>query len=598
MINKNTAYRTHTCGELTLKEEGNEVTLSGWCDTVRDHGNLTFIDLRDRYGLTQVVLDHSKSEVVKEVAKNAKKESVIKVTGKITKRPKGTENKDLVTGEIEIAVDEAEVITKAQPLPIDLTQKTITNEDLMLKYRYLALRKQDLKEKMELRHKLVKVARDFYDEEGFIDIETPVLAKSTPEGARDYLVPSRVHQGKFYALPQSPQIFKQLIMIAGFDRYMQIAKCFRDEDLRADRQPEFTQIDVEMSFVEQEDVMKIHENLMKKIFKEVKGIDIKIPFDVLTYEEAVDRFGIDRPDTRFDLELINLTDTLSKGEFNVFNSVVENGGLIKAINLKGKSDLSRKDISKLEDFVKIYRAKGLGILKYENGKFESNIVKFFNEEVLNEVKEKAMVDEKDVLLIVADNKKVVNESLGNLRVHLAKQYGLIDENKFNFLWVTDFPMFEWSAEFDRLQAMHHPFTSPKKEDIYKLLDKPLEVKSDAYDMVLNGSEIGGGSIRIHDPELQSKIFDALKISKEDAKEKFGFFLEAFKYGAPPHGGLAFGLDRLVMILSGAKSIREVIAFPKNKAAQSLMEESPSNVDNDQLKELGLKLDIVKKDDKK
>jgi aspartyl-tRNA synthetase len=598
MVDKKTAYRTNTCGELTLNEEGNEVTLSGWCDTVRDHGNLTFIDLRDRYGVTQVVLDHSKSNEIKYVAKNAKKESVIQISGKVTKRPKGTENKELVTGEVEIAVENATVLTKAEPLPIDLTDRTETNEDLMLKYRHLALRKDDLKEKMELRHKLIKIVRDFYDEEGFIDIETPILAKSTPEGARDYLVPSRVHNGKFYALPQSPQIFKQLIMIAGFDRYMQIAKCFRDEDLRADRQPEFTQIDVEMSFVEQEDVMKIHEKLMKKVFKEIKGIEIKTPFPVLTYDEAIEKYGIDRPDTRFDLELINFTEILSKGDFNVFNSVKESGGLIKGINLKGKADLSRKDISKLEDFVKIYRAKGLAVLKYASGKFESNIVKFFNDSILEEVKKSANVEEGDILLIVADNDKVVNESLGNLRVHLAKQFDLIDENKFNLLWVIDFPMFEWSEEFDRLQAMHHPFTSPKKEDIDKLMDKPLEVKSDAYDMVLNGSEIGGGSIRIHDPKLQSKIFEALKISESDAQEKFGFFLDAFKYGAPPHGGLAFGLDRLVMILSGAKSIREVIAFPKNKAAQSLMEDSPSNVDTSQLKELGLKLDIVKKEDKK
>ena len=582
-----TAYRTNTCGELTLKQDGEEVTLIGWADTVRDHGNLTFIDLRDRYGLTQVVLDHKKSDDIASVGKDARKECVIQIKGKVKKRPEGTEKKDLATGEIEIEVSEAKIVTKSDPIPVDLNDRISTNEDLLLKYRYLALRKDDLQKIMMLRHKTVKTVRDFFDEEGFIEIETPILAKSTPEGARDYLVPSRVNPGRFYALPQSPQLFKQLSMIGGFDRYVQIARCFRDEDLRGNRQPEFTQIDLEMSFVEQEDIIAVNEKLMKRIWKDILGIELKIPFPILTFDQAMEKYGVDCPDTRFGLELINLTELLSKGEFQVFNSVVEKEGIIKAINLKGKAELSRKEISKLEDQVKIYRAKGLATLKMVEGKFESNIVKFFSEEILKELKEKTGAENGDILLIVADNEKIVNDSLGNLRNYLGKEYELIDESKFNFLWVVDFPMFEWSEEFKRLQAMHHPFTSPKKEDLARLEKEPLKIKSDAYDLVLNGSEIGGGSIRIHDPEVQKRIFNTLKISDEDAQEKFGFFLEAFKYGAPPHGGLAFGLDRIIMILAGTNNIRDVIAFPKNKAAESPMDGSPGKVDSKQLEELSL-----------
>ena len=586
-----TAYRTNTCGELTLKEEGNKVTLIGWCDTVRDHGNLTFIDLRDRYGLTQVVLDHKKSEDIAGVGKGARKECVVQVKGTVKKRPDGTVKKDLTTGEIEVEVNEAKIVTKSAPIPVDLNDRINTNEDLLLKYRYLALRKKDLQEILMLRHRAVKVVRDFFDSEGFIEIETPILAKSTPEGARDYLVPSRVNPGRFYALPQSPQLFKQLLMIAGFDKYIQIARCFRDEDLRADRQPEFTQIDLEMSFVEQEDIIAVNERLMKKLWKDILDVDLNTPFPVMTYDDAMEKYGVDRPDARFGLELINLTDTLSKGEFKVFSDVVANDGIIKAINLKGKSDLSRKDISKLEDFVKIYRAKGLATLKYVDGKFESNIVKFFSDEILKELKEKTKAEENDILLIVADTQKVVNDSLGNLRNELAKKYDLIGKDNWKFLWVVDFPMFEYSEEFNRLQAMHHPFTSPKKEDLDILESEPLKVKSDAYDLVLNGYELGGGSIRIHDPVLQKRIFNTLKISDEDAQEKFGFFLDAFKYGAPPHGGLAFGLDRIIMLLAGTTNIRDVIAFPKNKAAESPMDGSPGKVDSKQMEELSLIINL-------
>jgi len=582
-----TAYRTNTCGELTLEKEGQEVTLIGWCDTVRDHGNLTFIDLRDRYGITQVVLDHKKDETIAIVGKESRKEFVIQIKGKVKKRPEGTEKKDLLTGEIEIDVDEAKVITKADPIPVDLNDRINTSEELLLKYRYLALRKEELQKILMLRHKTVKVVRDFCDEEGFIEIETPILAKSTPEGARDYLVPSRGSPGRFYALPQSPQLFKQLSMIAGFDKYMQIAKCFRDEDLRADRQPEFTQIDIEMSFVEQQDIIEVNERLIQRIWKDIKGVELQTPFPIMTYDEAMEKYGVDAPDTRFGLELINLTETLSKGEFEVFNEVVAKGGIIKVINLEGKANLSRNEISKLEEVVKIYRAKGLATLKLVDGKFESNIVKFFSEDILNELKEKTNAKDNDILLIVADVPKVVNDSLGNLRNELAKNYDLIEKDKWNFLWVVDFPMFDFSEEFNRIQAMHHPFTSPKKEDLGLLESDPMKVKSDAYDLVLNGYEIGGGSIRIHDPQLQKRIFNTLKISDEDAQEKFGFFLDAFKYGAPPHGGLAFGLDRLIMLLAGTTNIRDVIAFPKNKAAESPMDGSTGKVDSKQLEELNL-----------
>jgi len=509
-------YRTNTCGELTLAKEGQEVTLAGWCDTVRDHGNITFIDLRDRYGLTQIVLDHSKNEDVANIAKKARKEFVLQVKGIIKKRPVGTEKKEMITGEIEIDVTSVKILTEAAPLPIDLTERTNTNEDLLLKYRYLNLRKKEMQDKFLLRHKIVKSVRAFYDSENFIEIETPILAKSTPEGARDYLVPSRVNPGRFYALPQSPQLFKQLIMISGFDRYVQIAKCFRDEDLRADRQPEFTQIDVEMSFVEQEDIMELHERLMKQIMKEIKGFELKLPLPRLTYTEAMERYGIDKPDTRFDLELIDLTKILSKDDFQVFNTVVANEGIIKGINLKGKSDLSRNEISKLEEVVKIYKAKGLATLKMIDGKIESNIVKFFKEDTLAKLVQVAKLENGDILLVVADKKNIVFDSLGNLRNYLGKEFDLIDKTKWNFLWVYDFPMFEWDAEEGRPKSTHHPFTSPRMEDIDLLETDPLKLMSVAYDLVLNGFELGGGSIRIHDPMVQARVFKALNISDEDA----------------------------------------------------------------------------------
>jgi len=590
--------RTHTCGALSSKEEGKTVTLQGWADTVRDHGPITFIDLRDRYGVTQVVLNHEVSEEIKKVGKEVRKEFVLQIEGKVKKRPSGTENKKISTGEIEIDAHKAIILTRALPLPVDLTGRTETNEDMMLKYRYLALRNPLLQKNIIFRHKLVKLVRDFFDENNFLEIETPILAKSTPEGARDYLVPSRVNPGKFYALPQSPQIFKQLIMISGFDRYFQIARCFRDEDLRADRQPEFTQIDVEMSFVEENDIMEINEKLIARIFKEMLGVEVKLPLPRMDYDEAISKYGVDRPDTRFGLELIDVTDILSKGEFNAFNNAVAGKGIIKAINVQGQSDFSRKDLNDLENFVKIYKAHGMAYLKFEGGKFEGSITKYFSEELLSKLKERVHAKEKDLILIVADKPKVVNDSLGFMRNYLAKKLNLIKDGTYNLLWVNNFPMFEWDETENKVTFVHHPFTSPRKEHIEFMEKDPLKVKALAYDLVLNGIELGGGSIRIHNPEVQARVFKMIGLTEEEAKEKFGFFLEAFNYGAPPHGGLAFGLDRIVMLLCGAESLRDVITFPKNKAASSLLEDTPSGVSAKQLKELNIVIDLPEVEAKK
>jgi len=590
--------RTHTCGELNSKLIGKKVTLQGWTDTVRDHGPITFIDLRDRYGSTQVVIDHKKSTELHEAGKTIRKEFVLQIEGTVKKRPAGTEKKALATGEIELDADSVKILTKALPIPIDLTARTETNEDLMLKYRYLALRDPALQKKIIFRHKLVKLVRDFYDEEGFLEIETPILAKSTPEGARDYLVPSRVHPGNFYALPQSPQLFKQLLMIGGMDKYFQIARCFRDEDLRADRQPEFTQIDVEMSFVDEEDVMKVNEKLIQKVFKEMMGVEVKLPLLRMGWDEAIERFGIDRPDTRFGLELVDVTNILSKGEFNAFKSVVEGGGVIKAINVSGQAEFSRKDMNEIENFTKIYRAHGAAFLKFQGEKFDGSIVKYFSADLLDKLKLATKAKENDLIVIVADKAKVVNDSLGFLRVYLAKKLDLIKPNTFNLLWVKDFPMFKIDEEDGSITFEHHPFTSPRIEHLDFMEKEPLKVKALAYDLILNGTELGGGSVRIYNPELQSRVFKMIGLSEEEANKKFGFFLEAFRYGAPPHGGLAFGLDRLVMILSGAESLREVIAFPKNKAAVSLMDDSPSEVAAKQLKELSIDLVLPKEEEKK
>lgn len=587
--------RTHTCGELTKKDIGKKTILCGWNHSRRDHGGIIFIDVRDRYGITQIVFDPKHNKKIHSEAEHLSREDVLQAKGTVRYRGKELENRKLVTGEIEVLIDELTVLNKSATPPFEIDNRFVVNEDLRLKYRYLDLRRPSMQNALAIRHKMIKVARDYFDGLNFLEIETPLLAKSTPEGARDYLVPSRVHPGKFYALPQSPQLFKQLLMISGFDRYLQIAKCLRDEDLRADRQPEFTQIDLEMSFIDEEDIYSIMDGMIKKIWKEVLNIDIKTPIKRITYDEAMDKYGSDKPDLRFGLELANITDIAKDSDFEVFKNAIKSGGCVKAINVKSAGDkFSRSDIDSFISFVQIYEAKGLAWTKMTDKGMESSIVKFFNERVQKELIKKLNAEKGDLLLFVADHKHfIVNNALGFLRVELAKKLNLIKPNTYNFVWITDFPLLDFDEDLQRHVAIHHPFTSPKDSDVALLDTEPLKVKAKAYDLTLNGVEIGGGSIRIHKSELQQKIFDVLGITREDAESKFGFLLDAFRYGAPPHGGVAFGVDRLAAIITGNESIREVIAFPKTKAAESLMEGSPSEVSEEQLKELNLKLDIVK-----
>ncbi|HPM42732.1 MAG TPA: aspartate--tRNA ligase [Candidatus Omnitrophota bacterium] len=583
--------RTHTCGELTIKDVGKTVTLCGWVGPRRDHGNIIFIDLRDGYGLTQIVFNPETDPDVHKIGEELRAEFVVRVTGKIEKRPDGTENTKLATGAIELHVKNVEILNKSQTPPFEIVDAANVTEEARLKYRYLDLRRSVMQKSLRLRHKVCKAARDYFDGRNFVEVETPILTKSTPEGARDYLVPSRVNPGMFYALPQSPQLFKQILMVSSFDRYFQIAKCFRDEDLRADRQPEFTQFDIEMTFVTEEDIFEVSEGLMKRLFKEAIGVDLPVPFPRLKYSEAMKRFGCDKPDTRFGLELSEITDIVKDCQFKVFQDVVQKGGKVIAINAKGCGGYSRGQIDQLIEFVKEYGAKGLANFKVDKGALASQIDKFFSKVELESVRKACSAEDGDMIFIVADKRKTAYDAMSALRKHLGKKLGLIDEKKFNFLWVTDFPLFQWNEEEKRWESEHHPFTSVYPEDINMLEEgKDLGlVRSRSYDLVINGTEIGSGSIRIHQQKLQELIFRTIGIDDEQARVRFGFLLDAFKFGAPPHGGVAFGLDRLMTLFLGCESIRDVIAFPKTQKAVCPMTNAPSPVDDKQLTELNIKI---------
>lgn len=582
--------RSHMCQALNIENIGEVITLSGWVQKRRNLGGLVFVDLRDRSGVMQIVFDNDVSESAFKKAETLGSEYVITVKGKIHERE--SKNPNMPTGDIEVFAEEIEILNQSETPPIYIKDDDDVSENLRLKYRYLDLRKSSMQKNLILRHKVAQTVRNFLSNEGFLEIETPMLTKTTPEGARDYLVPSRVNPGKFFALPQSPQLFKQLLMVSGMERYFQIVKCFRDEDLRADRQPEFTQIDCEMSFVNVEDVIATNERLLQTVFKEVMNMDIKLPIDRMTYQEAMERYGSDKPDVRFGFELVDLGEIVKNCGFKVFTSAIENGGAVKAINVKGYGDkFSRKDITKLEDYVKNYGAKGLAWIKVTDEGVTSPISKFFTDDEMKAVLKAMDADAGDLILFVADKTQVVYDSLGHLRVEVAKTLNLLNKDEFKLVWVTEFPLFEYDEEENRYVAKHHPFTSPMDEDIELLESNPEKVRAKAYDIVLNGYEIGGGSIRIYSSELQQKMFKALGFSEEEAWEKFGFLLDAFKYGTPPHGGIAFGLDRLVMILAKEDNIRQVIAFPKTQNATCPMTNAPTFAENKQLDELSIKVNI-------
>lgn len=586
--------RSHYCGEVSEKNIGESVVLKGWVQKRRDLGGLIFIDLRDRTGIVQVVINPVDSPESFKIAEGIRSEFVLDVKGKVVPRAEGTENTKLKTGLIEIQCEEITVLNKAKTPPFAIENGTEVADEVRIKYRYLDIRRPEMYETLRLRSKTVKAIRDFLDGEEFLEVETPILTKSTPEGARDYLVPSRVHPGQFYALPQSPQIFKQLLMVGGLDRYYQIARCFRDEDLRADRQPEFTQVDMEMSFMSQEDIMALIEQMMKKVMKDVKGIDIPTPFPRLTYHDAMARYGSDKPDTRFGLELVDASEIVKDSEFKVFASTVANGGQVKGINVKQSAEqYSRKDIDALTEFVKIYGAKGLAWIKVTEEGFTGPIAKFFDDNIQNQLKALFDAEAGDLLLFVADKKSVVADSLGALRLKLGKELGLIDESKYNFLWVTDWPLLEYDEEDGRYYAAHHPFTMAVREDLPLLETDPGRVRAQAYDIVLNGYELGGGSIRIFERDIQEKMFKVLGFSEESAREQFGFLMDAFEYGTPPHGGIALGLDRFIMLLAGRSNLRDTIAFPKTASASDPLTNAPSEVSPDQLDELKISLNLPK-----
>ncbi|MEE1242471.1 aspartate--tRNA ligase [Frisingicoccus sp.] len=580
--------RTHRCAELNAGNVGEEVTVMGWVQKSRNKGGIIFVDLRDRSGLLQIIFEEADAGIENfEKAEKLRSEFVVAVVGKVERRAGGV-NTSMATGEIEIRAKELRILSESETPPFPIEENSKTKEDLRLKYRYLDLRRPDLQRNLMMRSKAAKVIRNFLDEEGFLEIETPILGKSTPEGARDYLVPSRVHPGNFYGLPQSPQLFKQLLMCSGYDRYFQIAKCFRDEDLRADRQPEFTQIDMELSFVDVDDVIDINERLLARLFKEIIGLDVQLPIQRMTWQEAMDRYGSDKPDTRFGMELQDVSDVVKDCEFVVFKGALEDGGSVRGLNAKGQGAMPRKKIDALVKFAKDYGAKGLAYIAIqEDGTIKSSFAKFMKDEEMTALIQAMGGENGDLLLFAADKNSVVYNVLGALRLELADKMDLIDKSKFNFLWVTEFPLLEWNEEENRYTAMHHPFTMPMEEDLQYLDSDPGRVRAKAYDIVLNGTEIGGGSVRIFQNHVQEKMFEVLGFEKEDAYERFGFLLNAFKYGVPPHAGLAYGFDRLIMIMAGMDSIRDVIAFPKVKDASCLMTDAPNVVDDVQLKELGI-----------
>ncbi len=576
--------RTHNNGELNESNINEIVVLKGWVSKKRDLGGLVFIDLRDRYGITQLAFNPDSPLYEKTL--NIKSEFVLEVKGKVIER--ASKNKNIPTGNIEVEVDILNILNTAAQTPLIIQDKTDALEEIRLKYRYLDLRRPILQENFIVRHKASQAVREFLNEEGFLEVETPILTKSTPEGARDYLVPSRINDGEFYALPQSPQIFKQLLMISGFEKYYQIAKCFRDEDLRSDRQPEFTQIDIEVSFMDQEEILNISEKMIKSVMKKVKNVDLTDQFPRITYKDAIDKYGSDKPDTRFEMYLEDITDIAKKMDFVVFNSNIENGGIVKAIKVKNGATLySRKGIDKLTNYVKKFQAKGMAYLKYTD-KLGGSIIKFLDEDLQKEIIERTKLEENDLLLIVSDKKSIVNQSLGNLRNHIAKEQNLYSKDDYDFLWVIDFPMFEYREDHERYFSLHHPFTMVQEQDIELLKTKPDKALAYCYDLVVQGQELGGGSIRIHKEEVQNQVFDILGISKEEQQVKFGFLLDALKYGTPPHGGIAFGFDRLIMLLVHTENIRDVVAFPKTNSAQCLLTQAPSNVSEEQLKELSIK----------